>query len=99
MWGRWGWLPLMIVALVLGGVDARLATALAPALLGLGLFIEIVAGYKTMWDLEAVTHSPPARVVLVGFGVPFLLAMAGLVWLGLTARAEASFLWHLATRS
>ncbi len=98
VWSRWGWLPLMVVALVLGGIDARLATALAPALLGVALLIEVVAGYKTMWDLEAVTHAPPARVVLLGFGVPFLLAAAGLVWLALSARAEAGFLWHLATR-
>ncbi len=99
VWSRWGWFPLMVIALVLGGIDAHLATALAPALLGLGLLVEFVAGYKTMWDLEAVTHAPPARVVLVGFGVPFLFAVAGLIWLALSARAEVGFLWHLATRS
>lgn len=98
VWSRWGWLPLMVAALVLGGIDARLATALAPALLGLALLIEVVAGYRMMWDLEAVTKAPPARVLLIGFGVPFLLAVAGLIWLAVTSRAEAGFLWHLATR-
>ena len=98
VWSRWAWLPLMVVALALGGIDARLATALAPAFLGLGILIEVVAGYRTMWDLEAVTRAPPARVLLVGFGVPFLLALVALAWLALTARAEIAFLWHLATR-
>ncbi|MEM7787817.1 MAG: hypothetical protein AAF594_08830 [Bacteroidota bacterium] len=99
VWCRWGWFPLMIVALVLGGIDARLATVLAPALLGVGLFIEIVAGYRMMWDLQAVTSVAPVRAIVVGFGVPFVLAVAGLVWLGVVGRDEAGFLWHLATRS
>ena len=99
VWCRWGWFPLMIVALVLGGIDARLATTLAPAILAVGLLIEAVAGYRMMWDLEAVTHVPPARALLLGFGLPFVLVVAGLVWLALTSRAEAGFLWHLATRS
>ncbi len=89
----------MVVALVLGGLDAGLATLLAPAILGLGLLVEIVAGYRMMWDLQAVTNAPPARAVLVGFGVPFLLVVGGLAVLALVSRDEAGFLWHLATRS
>ena len=98
VWARWAWIPLMAVSLVLGSIDATIATALAPAFLGLGLLIEIVAGYRMMWDLQAVTYAPPARAVLLGFGLPFLLAAVGLAVLGLTSRDEIGFLWHLATR-
>ena len=98
VWCRWAWFPLMIVSLLLGSIDADLATVLAPTVLGVGLLIEVVAGYKMMWDLQAVTHVPPARAILVGYGLPFLLAVAGLVALGVTASDEISFLWHLATR-
>ncbi len=75
VWCRWGWLPLMVFSLLLGSIDAGLATVLAPTILGVGLLIEVVAGYKMMWDLQAVTYAPPARAVLVGFGIPFLLAV------------------------
>ena len=98
VWSRWAWLPLMILSLVLGSIDAGLATILAPAFLGLGVLIEIIAGYRMMWDLQAVTYAPPARAVLIGFGVPFVLAVVGLAFLGLTSRDEIGFLWHLATR-
>ena len=98
VWCRWAWLPLMVVALVLGGVDAGLATLLAPAVLALGLVIEAVAGYRMMSDLQAVTNAPPLRAVVLGFGLPFLLAVAGLVALGVASRDEVGFLWHLATR-
>ena len=99
VWCRWGWLPLMILSLLLGSIDPQLATVLAPTVLGVGLLIEVVAGYKMMWDLQAVTHAPPVRAILIGFGLPFLLAVAGLVVLGITSRDEIGFLWHLATRS
>ena len=98
VWCRWGWLPLMVVSLLLGSIDAGLATVLAPTVLGVGLLIEVVAGYKMMWDLQAVTYAPPARAVLLGFGLPFLLAVAGLIALGVTSSDEVGFLWHLATR-
>ena len=99
VWCRWAWLPLMIVALVLGGVDDQLATALAPTLLILAVLVEVVAGWRMVWDLQAIKSVPPARAVLLGFGLPFLLAAGGLVWLALASEAEAGFLWHLATRS
>lgn len=99
VWCRWGWLPLMIISLLLVSIDAELATVLAPTFLGVGLFIEVVAGYKMMWDLQAVSHVPPARAILVGYGLPFLLAVGGFVALGITSRDEIGFLWHLATRS
>ena len=99
VWARWAWIPLMILSLVLGSIDAGLATVLAPAFLGLGLLIEVVAGYRMMWDLQAVTYAPPARAVLLGFGVPFVLALVGLGFLTATSREELGFLWHLATRS
>ena len=98
VWCRWAWVPLMVVALVLGGVDARLATLLAPAVLALGLAVEAVAGLRMTTDLQAVTNAPPLRAVVVGFGLPFLLAVGGLVALGLASRDEVGFLWHLATR-
>ena len=98
VWCRWGWLPLMVVSLLLGSIDAGLATVLAPTVLGVGLLIEVVAGYKMMWDLQAVTYAPPARAVLLGFGLPFLLAVVGLIALGVTSSDEVGFLWHLATR-
>ena len=98
VWCRWGWLPLMVGSLLLGSIDAELATLLAPAALGLGLLIEVVAGYRMMWDLHRVTNAPAYRAVLVGFGVPFLLALVGLVVLTVTASDEIGFLWHLATR-
>ena len=99
VWTRWAWIPLMILSLVLGSIDAGLATVLAPAFLGFGLLIEVVAGYRMMWDLQAVTYAPPARAVLLGFGVPFVLALVGLGFLTMTSREELGFLWHLATRS
>ncbi|HEX8384540.1 MAG TPA: hypothetical protein VF576_00060, partial [Rubricoccaceae bacterium] len=98
VWSRWAWAPLMALALLLSGLDAQTATALAPALLGLGLLAEVVAGYRTMLDFSSVTRVPPARALLVGFGVPFAVAVALLVWLGTAARPEAAFVWHLATR-
>lgn len=98
VWPRWAWLPLMVISLLLGSIDAGLATVLAPTFLGLGLLIEVVAGYRMMWDLQAVTYAPPARAVLVGYGLPFLLAGGGLVALALTSSDELGFLWHLATR-
>ena len=98
VWSRWAWLPLMAAALLLAGVGPQTATALAPALLGIGLLAEMVAGYRTMLDLSAVARVPPARALLVGFGVPFALALACAVWLGVAVSAEATFVWHLATR-
>lgn len=99
VWCRWGWLPLMVASLLLGSIDAGLATVLAPVFLGAGLLIEVVAGYRMMWDLHAVSFVPPARAVLLGYGVPFVLAVAGLVALGVAGSDEVAFLWHLATRS
>jgi hypothetical protein len=99
VWCRWGWLPLMILSLLLGSIDPHLATVLAPTVLGVGLLLEVVAGYKMMWDLQAVKHVPPARAILLGYGLPFLLAVGVLVALGFSSRDEIGFLWHLATRS
>ena len=98
VWVRWAWLPLMVASLVLGSIDAGLATVLAPGVLGLALLVEVVAGYRMMWDFQAVTNAPPVRAVVLGFGLPFVLAAAGLVWLAVTSQAEIGFLWHLATR-
>ena len=99
VWCRWAWLPLMVIALVLGGIDERLATLLAPTLLVVAVLVEVIAGYRMTWDLHAVKAVPPSRAVLLGFGLPFALAAAGLAWIAIASRAEAAFLWHLATRS
>ena len=99
VWCRWAWLPLMVLALVLGGIDERLATLLAPTLLVVAVLVEVVAGYRMAWDLQAVKSVPPSRAVLLGFGLPFVLFAAGLAWVAVASRAEAGFLWHLATRS
>ncbi len=99
VWSRWAWIPLMVASLVLGSIDAELATLLAPVALALGLLIEVVAGYRMMWDLQAVTYVSPARAVLFGFGLPFVLVLGGLAALALTSSDEIGFLWHLATRS
>ena len=99
VWSRWAWLPLMILALLLVGSSPRLATALAPALLGLALLIEAVAAYRMLYDLHIVIHLSPARALLVGFGIPFILALAGFITLAVLSQAETTFLWHLATRS
>ena len=98
VWSRWAWVPLMALALLLAGVGPQTATALAPALVGLGVLAETVALYRSMLDLAAVARVPPARALGLGFGVPLVLAAAGLVALALTASAEATFVWHLATR-
>ncbi len=99
VWSRWMWFPLMALALVLAGVSPQAATLLAPAVLGLGVLVETVACYRSMLDLVVVANVSPPRALLVGFGIPFALAVAALVWLGVTAQAETTFLWHLATRS
>ncbi|MDT7855571.1 hypothetical protein RQM47_02850 [Rubrivirga sp. S365] len=99
VWCRWAWLPLMVVALVLASVDAGLATVLAPTLLVVAVLIEVVAGYRMAWDLQSIKAVPPTRAVLFGFGLPFVLALGGLVWVALVSRDEAAFLWHLATRA
>lgn len=99
VWSRWGWFPLMAASLVLAGVSPQTATLLAPAVLALGLLVEVVAGYRSMLDLVSVSNVSPPRALLVGFGVPFALAVAGVVWLAVTAQAETGFLWHLATRT
>jgi hypothetical protein len=98
VWSRWAWLPIMALALLLSGVGPQTATALAPALLGLGLLAEAVAGYRMLLDFSAVTRVPPARALGLGFGVPFLVAVAVAIWLATAARPEAAFVWHLATR-
>lgn len=99
VWSRWVWFPLMALALVLAGVSPQAATLLAPTVLGLGVLVETVACYRSMLDLVVVSNVSPPRALLVGFGLPFALAVAGLAWLGVTAQAETTFLWHLATRS
>ena len=98
VWSRWAWAPLMAAALLLAGLSPQTATALAPAILGVGLLAETVAGYRMLLDFAAVTRVPLGRALAVGFGVPFALAMAGLVWLSVAAAPEAAFVWHLATR-
>ena len=99
VWCRWAWLPLMVASLVLGSIDVALATVLAPTFLALGLLIEVWGGYRMLSDLQHVSFVPPARAVLVGYGLPFLLAVVGLIALGVLASDEIGFLWHLATRS
>lgn len=98
VWSRWAWVPLMVLAMLLAGVEAQAATALAPALLGLGLLAETVAGYRMMLDFSHVARVPQARALLVGYGVPFAVAVVGGLWVATAARAEVAFLWHLATR-
>ena len=99
VWSRWAWLALMVLALLLVGLPPHLATTLAPVLLGLTLLVETVASYRMLYDLGEVIRLSPARALLVGFGVPFLLAVAGFVALAVAGQAETTFLWHLATRS
>ena len=99
VWSRWAWLPLMILTLLLVGLAPRLATTLAPVLLGLALLVETIAAYRMLYDLSLVIRLSPVRALLVGFVVPFVLAFAGLVALAVASRAETAFLWHLATRS
>ena len=99
VWSRWAWLPLMILSLLLVGISPRLATTLAPVLLGLALIVETVAAYRMLYDLSFVIHLPPTRALLLGFVVPFLIAVVGLVALAVSSQAETTFLWHLATRS
>ena len=98
VWSRWATVPLMSLALLLAGVGPQTATVLAPALLGLVLLAEVVAGYRMMLDLTAVTRVSPARALIVGFGVPFVLFLAALATVGVAASAEAAYVWHLATR-
>ncbi|MEO0559467.1 MAG: hypothetical protein AAF170_14925 [Bacteroidota bacterium] len=99
VWSRWAWLPLMILSLLLVGISPRLATTFAPVLLGLALLVETVAAYRMLYDLSLVIHLSPARALLVGFGVPVLIAAGGLIGLAIASQAEMTFLWHLATRS
>jgi hypothetical protein len=99
VWSRWAWAPLMAAALLLAGLSPQTATALAPAILGVGLLAETVAGYRMLLDFASVTRVPLSRALVVGFGVPFALAVAGLVALSVAAAPEAAFVWHLATRS
>ena len=99
VWCRWAWLPLMVASLVLGSIDVALATVLAPTFLAAGLLVEVWGGYRMLSDLQHVAFVPPARALLVGYGLPLLLAVAGLVALGVVASDEIGFLWHLATRS
>ncbi|HEX8299571.1 MAG TPA: hypothetical protein VF594_10475 [Rubricoccaceae bacterium] len=98
VWSRWAWAPLMAAALLLAGLSPQTATALAPAILGVGLLAETIAGYRMLLDFASVTRVPLGRALAVGFGLPFALAIAGLVWLSVAARPEAAFVWHLATR-
>lgn len=98
VWSRWAWLPLMVLALLLVGLSPRLATTLAPMLLGLALLVETIAAYRMLYDLHIVIRLSPARALLLGFGLPFLLAGMGGIALAVLSQAEATFLWHLATR-
>ena len=99
VWSRWAWLPLMILSLLLVGISPHLATTLAPVLLGLALLVETIASYRMLYDLSIVIHLSPARALVLGFVVPFVIAIAGLIGLAVMSQAEMTFLWHLATRS
>jgi hypothetical protein len=99
VWSRWAWLPLMAFALLLGGISPRMATVFAPVVLGLALLIETAGSYRMLLDFGYVTNNSMLRSLVVGFLLPFLLALAGLLTVAALSGAEASFLWHLATRS
>ncbi len=98
VWSRWMWALLMVAALLLAGLGPQTATALAPALLGVGALVEVVASYRMLLDFASVARVPAPRALGLGFAVPFLVVAAALVWLSLAAAPEAAFVWHLATR-
>lgn len=99
VWSRWAWLPLMAVALLLGGIGPQEATVFAPFVLGAALMIETAASYRMLLDFGYVTNNSMGRALLLGFAVPFFLVVAALIAVAAMSGAEASFLWHLATRS
>jgi len=99
VWSRWAWVPLMALALVLASASPASATLLAPTVLVLGGLIEVVAAYRSMLDLVVVANVSPPRALLVGFGLPAALALAGAAWLAVQAGPQLTFLWHLATRT
>ncbi len=99
VWSRWVWVPLMALSLVLASASPETATLLAPTVLILGALVEIVASYRSMLDLVVVSNVSPPRALLVGFGLPAALAVAGATWLAVQAGPQLSFLWHLATRT
>ena len=98
-WSRWAWLALAVPAVVLGTLSPRAATAFAVPLLVLGIVAEVWAGYRTMSDFAYVARVPYPRAIGIGFGLPFLVIVAGLLVFAIVAQAEAGFLLHLATRN
>ncbi|MEM8599147.1 MAG: hypothetical protein AAGF99_04435 [Bacteroidota bacterium] len=100
VWARWPMLLLLIAAMALASQPPSLGLAVwALGLLGVWVFAELVGQIRTLVDLGGVTRVSWARVLGLGFAVPFVLGVLTLGFVAAAARPELVFLWHLVTRS
>lgn len=98
IWPRWPWVPLTVVALWVGTLDAVAAAVAAPIVLGIGVVAEVLAGFRMSLEFARVIRVPVPKAVLMGFGLP-LLAISVLIGWGLAMTDDTvAFLWHVATR-
>ena len=97
VWSRWQVLALMVGAVLLAAQSEE-TLRWVPLLLSLWALAELVAGVRMLYDFGRVTRVPMLRALVLGLGVPLILAAVLVLGLILVARPELSFLWHLATR-
>jgi len=94
---RWPVFVLAVLALL--AAQAETPMTYLPALLGVWLVAEIIAGARMLYDFARVSRVPMPRATLVGLGVPLALLAVAALGILITGGAQVGFLWHLATRT
>lgn len=96
VWSRWQVLALMVGAVLLAAQSEE-TLRWVPLLLSLWALAEFVASVRMLYDFGRVTRVPMPRALVLGLGVPLILAAVLGVGALIVALPELSFLWHLAT--
>ena len=97
VWSRWQVLALMVGAVLLAAQSEE-TLRWVPLLLSLWALAEFAASVRMLYDFGRVTRVSMPRALVLGLGVPMVLAAALGLGAFLVARPELSFLWHLATK-
>jgi hypothetical protein len=94
---RWPVFVLAVLALLAAQSDDPMRWV--PALLGVWLVAEVVAGARMLYDFGRVTRTPMPRAVAVGLGAPLAVLLVVTAAVLVIRGPELGFLWHLATRT
>ncbi len=98
-WPRWTMLPAMVGAMVLSTLGSQSATPWA-LVVGLGvLATAVLASIRTLYDYRAITRARAPQMLLATLSNPLLLALLASLYLLARHLPEATFIWHLITRS